>query len=101
MILNQTSVIFCETIRPEIERELSLPVLGCLPKLKELHWDSRHLGLVMPEEIADVKKQIQTVADTLGKTMDCGRLRDCRIRGRAGDRPAAEKKDCGCKNRNC
>ena len=74
VILNQTSVIFCETIRPEIERELSLPVLGCLPKLKELHWDSRHLGLVMPEEIADVKKQIQTVADTLGKTMDCGRL---------------------------
>jgi cobyrinic acid a,c-diamide synthase len=74
VILNQTSVTFCETIRPEIERELSLPVLGCLPKLKELHWDSRHLGLVMPEEIADVKKQIQTVADTLGKTMDCGRL---------------------------
>ena len=74
VILNQTSVTFCETIRPEIERELSLPVLGCLPKLKELHWDSRHLGLVMPEEIADVKKQIQTVADTLGKTLDCGKL---------------------------
>ena len=74
VILNQTSVTFCETIRPEIERELSLSVLGCLPKLKELHWDSRHLGLVMPEEIADVKKQIQTVADTLGKTLDCGRL---------------------------
>lgn len=28
----------------------------------------------MPEEIADVKKQIQTVADTLGKTLDCGKL---------------------------
>ncbi|MFQ9575178.1 MAG: hypothetical protein ACLR0V_14570 [Roseburia hominis] len=74
VILNQTSVTFCETIRPEIERELLLPVLGCLPKLKELHWDSRHLGLVMPEEIADVKKQIQMVADTLGKTLDCGKL---------------------------
>ena len=74
VILNQTSVTFCETIRLEIERELSLPVLGCLPKLKELHWDSRHLGLVMPEEIADVKKQIQMVADTLGKTLDCGKL---------------------------
>ena len=48
VILNQTSVTFCETIRPEIERELLLPVLGCLPKLKEPHWDSRHLGLVMP-----------------------------------------------------
>ena len=56
VILNQTSVTFCETIRPEIERELSLPVLGCLPKLKELHWDSRHLGLVMPEENCGCEK---------------------------------------------
>ncbi len=55
----------------------------------------------MPEEIADVKKQIQTVADTLGKTLDCGKSCDCRIRRSAGDRSGAEKKDCGCKNRNC
>lgn len=102
VILNQTSVTFCETIRLEIERELSLPVLGCLPKLKELHWDSRHLGLVMPEEIADVKKQIQMVADTLGKTLDCGKLLAIAASAEALETdPVPKKKDCGCKNRNC
>ena len=34
VILNQTSVTFCETIRPEIERELSLPVLGVSAEVK-------------------------------------------------------------------
>ena len=40
-----------------------------------------------------MKKQIQMVADTLGKTLDCGKLLcDCRIRRSAGDRSGAEKK---------
>lgn len=74
VILNRTSRQFFEVIRPEIERELKLPVLGFLPKQKELHIDSRHLGLVLPQETEDIKAQIAAVAEVLKETLDLTKL---------------------------
>lgn len=62
VILNKTSEHFYKNIAPLIEGELKLPVLGYLPKKKELTLESRHLGLKMPEEIQNLKKQISQAA---------------------------------------
>lgn len=74
VILNRTSRQFFETIRPEIETVCGIPALGYLPELKEIHMESRHLGLVMPEEIPEVKKQIQAVAEVLRETVDIKKI---------------------------
>lgn len=74
VILNRTSRQFFEVIRPEIERELNLPVLGFLPKQKELRIESRHLGLVLPQETEDIKAQIAAVAEVLKETLDFAKL---------------------------
>lgn len=94
VILNRTSRQFFEVIRPEIERGLKLPVLGFLPKQKELHIESRHLGLVLPQETEDIKAQIAAVAEVLKETLDLAKL--LAIAEEAEELPAdAPEKTCG------
>lgn len=98
VILNRTSRQFFEVIRPEIERELKLPVLGFLPKQKELRIESRHLGLVLPQETEDIKAQIAAVAEVLKETLELAKL--LAIAEEAEELPADEpanapQKTCG------
>lgn len=74
VILNKTSEHFYKNIAPLIEKELELPVLGYLPKKKELALESRHLGLKMPEEIAELKKQICQMAKMLQESLSMERI---------------------------
>lgn len=76
VILNRTSKQFCEVIRPEIEAVCRIPVLGCLPKQPEIQMESRHLGLMMPGEIADLKEQMATVAAVLRETLDIEKIKE-------------------------
>ena len=68
VILNRTSEGFCRTMTPVIEKELGLPVLGCFPVQKNLHLESRHLGLKMPQEMEGLRKQVNQAAEKLEKT---------------------------------
>lgn len=70
VILNRMSEAYCNTIRPIIEAELNIPVFGCFPERKELHLESRHLGLVMPGEQTEIKEQLQKAAALLEKTVN-------------------------------
>lgn len=63
VILNRTSEGFCRTMTPVIEKELGLPVLGCFPVQKNLHLESRHLGLKMPQEMEGLRKQVNQAAE--------------------------------------
>lgn len=74
VILNQTTPMFCKWIAPQIEEELKIAVLGCLPVQENLSLQSRHLGLWMPEEIVGLREQIRSAADVLKKTIDLERL---------------------------
>ena len=55
VILNRMSEGYYNIIKPLIERELKLTVLGYVPEQKELGFESRHLGLVIPDELEDIK----------------------------------------------
>lgn len=61
---------YYDIIKPLIEKELSVKVVGYFPEQKDIGLSSRHLGLVMPDELLDIKKQLNETADRLKKTID-------------------------------
>ncbi|WP_055237673.1 cobyrinate a,c-diamide synthase [Agathobacter rectalis] len=70
VLLNRMSKGYYDIIKPLIEKELSVKVVGYFPEQKDIGLSSRHLGLVMPDELSDVKKQLNETADRLKKTID-------------------------------
>ena len=70
VILNKMSKSYYETIKPLIEDELRIKVLGYFPDQKDIRMESRHLGLVMPNELADIRRQLQVVSEELEKTVE-------------------------------
>lgn len=50
VILNRISKGYYEILKPLIEKELQIKVIGFLPENDKLHIESRHLGLVLPNE---------------------------------------------------
>lgn len=70
VLLNRMSKGYYDIIKPLIEKELSIKVVGYFPEQKDIGLSSRHLGLVMPDELSDIKKQLNETADRLKKTID-------------------------------
>ncbi len=69
IILNYTTKMFYETLKPELEAQIPVPVLGYVPKQKDIRLESRHLGLQLPDEVADLKDQVKKAADRLKTTV--------------------------------
>lgn len=61
---------YYDIIKPLIEKELSVKVVGYFPEQKDIGLSSRHLGLVMPDELSDIKNSYNETADRLKKTID-------------------------------
>lgn len=70
VILNKMSKSYYEIIKPLIEDELRIRVLGYFPVQKDIHIESRYLGLVMPNELTDIQKQLQVISEEFEKTVD-------------------------------
>lgn len=70
VLLNRMSKGYYDIIKPLIEKELFVKVVGYFPEQKDIGLSSRHLGLVMPDELSDIKKQLNETADRLKKTID-------------------------------
>lgn len=70
VILNQVSQKTCELLRPVIERECGVRVLGYVPNVKEYVLESRHLGLVTPEEVVGLKEKLESLAGILETCID-------------------------------
>lgn len=65
VILNKTSPEFGKILKPLIEKELGIQCLGVMPNEKNFTLGSRHLGLVLPDEIKDMKSRQREVANAL------------------------------------
>lgn len=65
VILNKISESFYKSMAPMIEKEIGISVLGFLPKQQEFLLESRHLGLKLPEEIPNLQKKVQYMAEVL------------------------------------
>ena len=62
--------MFFDTIAPLIEEELTIKALGCIPNEKELTIGSRHLGLILPEEMEELNFQLEKAGQLLEKYVD-------------------------------
>ena len=59
VILNQVSEAFYQSIAPIIREELNIETFGCFPTRKELEIPSRHLGLLLPDELSELKSKME------------------------------------------
>ena len=72
ILLNDCTEKLYSLLRPLLERETGLPVLGYLPHLPEVVIGSRHLGLKTAGEIAGLQEKIALLSDAL--VLDWDRL---------------------------
>lgn len=74
VILNRISRNYFDVLKPLIEEELKLEVLGFLPRQEKLHMDSRHLGLVLPDELLHIKEELKAVSESFCKHISVERI---------------------------
>lgn len=73
-IFNNMSEHVYESLKKEVKELTGVEPLGYLPKCSELSIESRHLGLVTPEEIDDLSGKLDRLAQIMEKTIDIGKL---------------------------
>ncbi len=77
VILNQVSSMVYKKLKQKIEQELSVPVFGYVPRCPELVVESRHLGLVLPEEVKDIQEKLQKFSELLIETVEIEKIISC------------------------
>ena len=74
VIFNQMSPMLYPRMKKLVEEQLGVEVLGYVPKVEDCVIESRHLGLVLPEEIVDLKERLQKLARVLEDTLEIDRI---------------------------
>lgn len=70
VIFNQMSPMLYPRMKKLLEEELGVKVLGYVPKVEDCVIESRHLGLVLPEEIPELQERLVKLAGVLEETLD-------------------------------
>ena len=74
ILLNRISKSYFETVKPLIESELGVSVIGFFPKQSSEPVSSRYLGLKMPEEITGLKESIKEASEVIKESVDISKL---------------------------
>lgn len=74
LLLNNCKPPLYTHLKPILERETGLPVLGYLPPMEEAVLESRHLGLLTAEEVADLSVRFGAIAQQMERTVDIDAL---------------------------
>lgn len=79
IILNRMTEGFFNSLKPVLEKELmesgsEVRVLGYFPNCPDISFESRHLGLMLPEEITDIRNRLSKAAEILEKSVDIPEL---------------------------
>jgi cobyrinic acid a,c-diamide synthase len=70
VILNRMSAGIYPSVKETIEAEVDVKVIGFIPELKDVVLESRHLGLVMPSEVAGLKIKMRELANIIEQHLD-------------------------------
>ena len=70
VILNNASEKMYVPLKKMIEEEIGIPVVGHVPNVRDMVIESRHLGLVLPNEVEGLKDKLNGLAALLEKTLD-------------------------------
>ena len=74
VILNRVSEGTARMLSPVLEKETGIPVFGFVPESSEFCFESRHLGLYLPEETEDLSGRMERAAMMLEKTVCIDRI---------------------------
>jgi cobyrinic acid a,c-diamide synthase len=74
LILNNATSYHKQYLRPNLEAELGIPVLACIPERKDLAMPERHLGLVPAEENSLLQATIAAMGNLIAAEMDLDAL---------------------------
>lgn len=69
VLLNQMSSMLYPRVKKMIEEQLGIRVYGYIPKVEECAIESRHLGLVMPDEVDGFREKLNQLAQILEKVL--------------------------------
>ena len=83
VIFNQMSPMLYPRMKKLLEEELGVAVLGYVPKVEDCVIESRHLCLVLPDEIPELKDRLHKLAGVLEETLDIDRI--LKLAGEAPD----------------
>lgn len=70
VILNQASAFHKEWVVPNLEAELGLKVLGCVPRKEAIAIPERHLGLLPADEHGALASHLEKMADLIEAHLD-------------------------------
>lgn len=73
VVFNRMSEPVYEAVRPEAEA-LGVQVCGYVPRLPDMELPDRHLGLVTPGELSDLRSYIEKLSEHISKTVDLDAL---------------------------
>ena len=96
--LNRVSKMLYPRLKAMLEQELGkyghkIPVLGYVPEDDAFRLESRHLGLVTPEELTDLKEQTERAGKILTESVDLEQL--LKIAGVAPEIKTSENETAG------
>lgn len=69
VLLNRMSKSYYQILKPLIEQELKIRVVGYFPEYKRFQIESRHLGLKMPEELPHIKEELKLLSQAFAETV--------------------------------
>lgn len=75
VILNKATKYHEQWIKPALEAELGIKVIGCLPQDQHMAMPERHLGLLPADESHDLDIRIESMADCVEKYLDLNLVR--------------------------
>lgn len=74
VLLNRASPTLYPRLRAMLRERCGVEVFGYLPPLPQCAFESRHLGLLTPEEITDFREKLDLLAETARRTVDLDAL---------------------------
>ncbi|KIR01585.1 Cobyrinic acid A,C-diamide synthase [Lachnospiraceae bacterium TWA4] len=74
VIFNQMSEMIYPLLKAQAEDELGIKVYGYVPRITDFTIESRHLGLVMPDEVEELSVKLNGLAGILEKTLEIDEL---------------------------
>ena len=70
VIFNRMSKSMYQLLAPMVEEKLGIRPLGYVPECLDCRLESRHLGLVLPQEVKDLSERLDRLAGVLEETVD-------------------------------
>ena len=106
VILNKCSKMLYQRLKPVLEAETGVKIIGCLPYVEGAEFSSRYLGLYTAGEISDINQRIDKIADALEDNLDFEAFEElCKRNVKAGDGveqvELEDSKNCASEGEDC